>query len=311
LMDAEQVEINTLATPGPTVWEPPRDIQISLYPVRQNLIPNPIGRDGLTGWSVTGGSLQTSAAAIEWPAGTSEGFILTSLAVPSTGLGVDVVPTKVPFIPGMPIIPGSGGGNASVTAVTNIASVTPGIGYSFSWYMQPLTASEYISSAILFYSANGSLLSTAPSTLQVESGVGEFTRGVQLNVVAPANAASAKLQISANFTQYGAAHYLGAPLFAPESSLLPYFDANFAPSTDYLFEGAPNNSVSDYYPNLPSKLSRLASVMPEYIPIGSTFSLLVGASIAQPSEPPALPEGAFYDWDDASDTWDNATDTWG
>jgi hypothetical protein len=69
---------------------------------------------------------------------------------------------------------------------------------------------------------------------------------------------------------------------------MPYFDAN--PPTglsplDFIWEGTPNESISDYYPSLQLKLSRLTLAMADYVPIGSTFSLITGAqSFANTSE---------------------------
>jgi hypothetical protein len=106
-----------------------------------------------------------------------------------------------------------------------------------------------------------------------------FVRGGLINVVAPANAATATAQIViVGTTGTGEVHAVSAVMVEPEGFLRPYFDANFAPYTDYTFEGNPNQSISDYYPNLLQNLTRLESAMPEYIPIGSTFSLITGAA---------------------------------
>lgn len=285
LMDAEQVEVNTLATPGPTTWEPPRDIQISLFPVRQQLLANPTGKDGTTGWGTffNIGTIAVSHADVAWPAGTTQGFLVTAEST-------------------------------DVTVLTS-APVRPGINYTLSWWMSPALGNpdnNYFNASIFWFNAQDDIISSVNNLVAfTENVAGIFVQGNLANVVAPAGAVTAQVWLSILFTNPGDQHYLGAPLFAPESAVLPYFDATFEPPTDYLFEGAPNSSTSDYYPNLPAKLSRLASVMPEYIPIGTTFSLLVGANITQQPMPVPPSVGAFYDWDDASDTWDNATDTWG
>jgi len=300
-MDAEQVEVNVLATPGPTTWEPPRDIQISLYPVRRQLITNPTGKDGTTGWGALGGTIGVSHASVDWPASTTQGFLITATT------------------------------NTGIVAITT-TTTQPGISYTLSFWIQQATGNtgypsiggigfssgsdtagdqSYFNATVFWLNASDTVISSVTSILFAEDAISTFVQGNITNTVAPAGAVNAQVWISVLFPNIGDQHYIGAPLFAPESAVLPYFDATFSPSTDYLFEGTPNNSISDYYPNLPAKLSRLASVMPEYIPIGSTFSLLVGADIALAPVPPAPPIGAFYDWDDASDTWDNASDTWG
>ena len=108
--------------------------------------------------------------------------------------------------------------------------------------------------------------------------VGSFTRGGLLNSVAPPGTANAVFKLTYIQPGLNEVHYVGAPLFEPLPAMLRYFDANFSPSTDYWWEGTPNLSASDYYPNLPAKLSRLISVLPSYIPIGATFSLAVGGA---------------------------------
>jgi hypothetical protein len=107
--------------------------------------------------------------------------------------------------------------------------------------------------------------------------VGVFVRGAVIDAVAPLNAAKATIQITVESPANTEIHYIGAILFEPSGFLQPYFDANFSPASDYIFEGAVNSSVSDYYPSLAASLSRLVAVLPDYIPIGSTFSLFVGA----------------------------------
>jgi hypothetical protein len=312
LMDAEQVEVNVLATPGPTTWEPPRDIQISLYPIRRQLITNPTGKGGTTGWDTlfNVGTIAVSEADIAWPEGTTQGFVVTAGAADVNALTSCVVQPGLTYTVSCWVMPGSapvGGfiGNAAIPAyipfspgtvfVDKDVGAPPNVwNISIFWWTAHFASLVKVSTSNTFYEVEGA-----------------FVQGSLSNVIAPAEAVIAQVWISVDYTEIGSQHYIGAPLLAPESSVLPYFDATFSPSIDYLFEGTPNNSISDYYPNLPAKLSRLANVLPEYIPIGSTFSLLVGEDIAQPPSPPAPPVGAFYDWDDASDTWDNASDTWG
>ena len=77
----------------------------------------------------------------------------------------------------------------------------------------------------------------------------------------------------------GEVHYFTGVMLEPAAGVNPYFDGNFSPSFDYRFEGTPNQSVSDYYPAMQTKLTRLAEILPAYIPIGSTFSLYTGANV--------------------------------
>jgi hypothetical protein len=275
LMDAEQVETNTQATPGPSAWQPPRDIQLKLYPIRQNLVSNPTGQGGLTGWTVSGGTLAVATSGVSWPVETTQGFALTSSST-------------VPMV------------------LSTSGSVVGGLAYSFSCYFQAATTSRSILLTVEFFDNTGTVISSTTTTFNDIPAV--FTQGANIGVVAPGNAITVTAVITVQSSSAHEVHYFGAPLLAPEAALLPYFDATFVPSTDYLFEGTPNQSVSDYYPALLVRLSRLAAVLPDFIPIGSTFSLLVGSGAALQ---PLVGAGTFYDWDDSADIWDNITDTWG
>jgi hypothetical protein len=112
------------------------------------------------------------------------------------------------------------------------------------------------------------------SYITFTDAVGVWTRGDLINALIPIGATQAFLQFTIVNPATDEVHYLGAPLFEPVAYLGTYFDANFLPSTDFFWEGIANESISDYYPSLQSKLSRLISVMPEFTPIGSTFSLV-------------------------------------
>lgn len=362
LFDAEQVEMNTLATPGPTSWQPPRDIKINLLPNRQNLIVNPTGgASTTTGWSISGGSLQSSLAmatppAITWPAQTKSGFVLT--AEPSY-TALDEGAWFGAAVPAL-AFPGGGAFGASGALLENIVLSTlvpiqPGISYSFSAYVEAATIPAVVQLAVTFFNASNvlvpspaftatlnqtlvgghayALLTVDPLLFAVYAGqsflinlggatsqlvqaasgavqgattisvmpfvananyalgttltfsyvsfntvVGSFTRGSHINIVAPLTAVQALVQATIVGPPAFAQYYFGAPLFEPLPYLLPYFDGSFMPTSDYLWEGTPYDSISDYYPNYPAKLSRLVSVMPEYTPIGSTFSLLVGSA---------------------------------
>jgi hypothetical protein len=361
LTDAEQVEINTQATPGPTPWEPPRDIQINLFPVRQNLFVNPVAQSGTFGWSITGGTLApTSNPAIPWPAETSSGFAVESEIV--SVLAVDGFDEFGGLIPGMAWFGGGAimGGVESATpqvgniTVSSLMAVNPGLAYSLSVYMMAATVGRTIQLSVGYYDINNNLVSStvfaatlaaplvtgqsynalpisplpfavnANETIVINVGglnsqlvqtsqpsqigtmslpvgtfvananypagtvivfsyitfqdtTGAFTRGSSINLITPVNAVTALAQFTIINPAPFEVHYLAAPLFEPLPSLLPYFDANFQPSGDYFWEGTPNESISDYYPALPAKLSRLVNVLEDYVPIGSTFSLITGA----------------------------------
>jgi hypothetical protein len=248
LMDAEQVEVNTQATPGPSSWQPPRDIQVNLIPVRQNLITNPVGRGGTFGWSLTGGLLQGSISlatppGIDWPEQTTTGFVLAS----------------------------------SGTTMTMTATIpaNPEQSYTFSVYVMAASVPRAVELVLDFVNSSNVVISTGTQAFTEQSA--QFYRGTIVAQVAPANTASVRVQIVIASSVTGEQHYVGGTLLEMSSFAGVYFDGNYDPITDYVWEGTPNQSVSDYYPNLVTKLSRLATVLPNYTPIGSTFSIFIGA----------------------------------
>jgi len=244
-------------------WDPPRDIKINLFPLRQNLIANPVGLGGTFGWDVTNGTLSPVTAPITppWPAEVSSGFQV-DLTLPGYGSG-DY---------------GDGDYNVGLStpeySVSSMVPVNAGLPYSFSVYLAPMTSGILVTYTvgITFYSVTQEVLSTVVSTVTSSGG---FVRGGVSNQVAPAGATTAAAQVV--ILSPTEQHYFTAALFEPSSAIGVYFDANFSPAADYTFEGTPNESISDFYPNLAVKLSRLREVMVDYIPIGSTFSLVTGA----------------------------------
>lgn len=266
-IDAVQSEINTL----PTAWEPPRDIKINLIPLRQNLCVNPIGLGGTVGgypygWSpspAAAGALASSTAAINWPPMTYSGLALT-LATTAT------------------------------YATTSIPLPFNGIDYTFSCYMRPASASpRTVTITVTYYNGSVTFGPSISSTVEI---TGQFVR-LAVTAQAPYSSTDssktadhAKIDIKVVAGVLNEVHYIGAVLFEPSSIALPYFDGNFSPYTDYSFEGTPNQSASDYYPQQSVHLFRLIEAMPDYTPIGSTFSLVTGAiAAASTSNPSSTP----------------------
>lgn len=250
-MDAEQVEINTQGTPGPTTWDPPRDIKVNLFPIRQNLVPNPVGLGASYGWTIAHGTFAASSTqAILWPATTTSGFILTATSTTAINFSTINLP------------------------------VNPGVAYTFSMYSRPVVGANArdFQVVVQWYTSTGGFISQQASGLFVEVA-GTFVQASLTNQTAPATAATAIVQLVVlSPSGSGEQHYVSAAMLEPEGYLRPYFDANFSPATDYVFEGSPNLSVSDYYPNLISALTRLSTALPEFVPIGSTFSLVTGSA---------------------------------
>jgi hypothetical protein len=250
-MSAVQTEYNTLATPGPTAWSPPRDLWFNLLPTRQNLLVNTQGLAGTFGWSASVGSIASSAAAITWPEGSTAGFDLTF------------------------------SGTAGTYAAARVP-VNPNVAYTASlWLRQVLfgNAANWVLS-ISWYTANNSLISTVTG-LALSGVPSTFVQMSVVNKTAPANAAWAVLTLAGTGSSGSPSWYMGAPLFEPSAFLSPFFDGNFSPAGDYTFEGTVNESISDFYPEFATRLSRFVTVMPNYLPIGSTFSVYSGQMALQ------------------------------
>ena len=251
-MDAEQVEINTQATPGPTSWSPPRDIRVNLIPVRQNLVVNAQFLAELFNWTEISGNLFYSSALSppfpNWPDGTFSG-----------ALGVC-------------------DGAGQLTFLTT-ALINSGISYTFSLYSSPLTAARSFYMIILFLDHVGSVISTSTSVATEQLIPDTFTRSSMTVPTAPDGAVEVVLAVSLIDGAPSEEHWFTGFMLEPSDFEGPYFDGTFSPPGDYIFEGTPNESVSDYYPQLLTKVSRLSEVLVDYVPIGATFSLVAGAEV--------------------------------
>ena len=251
LVDAVQTEFgSSAATPSPTSWTPPRDLWLNLLPVARNLVVNASAlAPGTFGWSAPNGGTLTVAGAASWPQNAVGGFQITSF---------------------------QSGGNTHISAQTANMPVTPEEVYSGSIFLAHKAGASTLSFNvdIIWIASNGSTqISTVSGTAQTDKSPGNFFQITIQNVTPPSNALFAVMRITGLVTGNTTSTYIfGAPIFGPQNQLV-FFDGNFSPSPDYEFEGTPNESITDYYPNLSSRLSRLVTIMPQYIPIGSTFSI--------------------------------------
>lgn len=257
LFDAEQVEINSLATPGPSTWRPPRDLQLNLLPLLRNQVVNGQGlanSPATFGWSVpnagSGGSITAVATGPAgnpvWPANTQAGFQLQAGLIAGTWIAeADSI-----MMPCNPL--------AVYTAS--------------AWLQGPV--GDIFDVFIRWYSTTsvGSLISTTTAAKVTTLAANTWGQNVCFNVTAPAGAQYATLSVFATGTGAAPLFYMAAPLFN-EGTNIAYFDGTFSPSPDYSFEGSPNLSATSWYPNVTSRLSRLITIMPKYTPIGSTFSI--------------------------------------
>lgn len=244
LMDAEMIEIGS----NLNSWKPPRDIKVNLFPLRQNLIVNGQGLAGTFGWTNPEGGTMTavSSGPSSWPQGTTSGFRLQATGSLPWFVSAQQMPLEV-----------IGGGV-----------------YTASLFLQPVAGTGTFEFEIQWFAA-GNIFISSPS-VEITPTAGQWTQFLLSNIIAPDNAIYANMVTVADGSIGDPVFYMGAPLFGP-GSLAQYFDGTFSPTSDYFFEGTPNESVSDYYPELEVKLSRLVNAMPQYTPIGSTFSLVTGA----------------------------------
>jgi hypothetical protein len=277
LIDAMKLELNTVSTS----WDPPRDIKINLQPARRNLVVNPQARAPAPnfGWSTTSAATlsKNQPATPFFPVGVISGFNLnigtTVFHVAPAGYGDE------PF----------GGGKetgTSVGAITQSMFTTTvarsGISYTFSAYVFKTTPGPgRIIAELQFLDGGGSpvggMVGNPGSPPFVLPGPIDF--GWQ-RVYVSGQAPTGSMQVTGTLefvnAAGGDAFVVCGPMMEEAGTIGSYFDANFGPSSDYVFEGTPNESISDYYPNFIDTLGRLITVMPEYIPMGSTFSLVTG-----------------------------------
>lgn len=265
--DASQLEINTLATPGPTAWSPPRDLQLNLFPYARNLVINGQGFVGTLGFDNGGaGNVITAVstgptptAGPTWPANVTAGFSSSTVSTNSYYVETDFDTPS--FLP-----------------------VNPGQAYSGSWWVLFNYATPSTNNTIQLYVNWFGTANPSQSTFISSSVVAEldtvpnrvWTQITLLDVVAPPGAFYAQLVVQGT-SNTSAAVYVAAPSFGPGLNTA-YFDGTFSPSPDYAFEGTPNESPSAWYPNVLTRLDRLIEVMPEYTPIGSTFSIFTHAN---------------------------------
>ena len=278
LFDAVQLEINTQATPGPSSWTPPRDLQLNLFPYARNLVVNGQGTLSTTGFDtglsgVSGVNTPSVITAVttgptppsgpKWAANVSGGFSVTSFN--QSGQWIWNIDTVLSSVFAMPVNPSQAYTAAVWVIFPTGYSLNNSAQVSISWYGTTYPSS-YISTT-----TGGSV-----GGVTIGQAVGNWFQVVCLDAIAPANAKYAQIIVSGSTNGAGTV-YVAGPTFGPGLNTT-YFDGLFSPSPDYAFEGTPNLSPSSWYPNVLTRLDRLIEVMPNYTPIGSTFSIFTHAN---------------------------------
>jgi len=205
---------------------------------RTNLCLNPSFEMDLSNWPGTTGSTNTTTSAQAY-VGTS----CAQITMSATSTVRFYSPTGVNGIP-----------------------VTPGLSYVFSAYVMAATTGNSCTAEILWYNAAGTNISSS-----VAGAVTDTTTWTQYSIqaVAPANAATATMELFWTTGVVGQVHYVDAVMFQQATSAGTYFDGgtpNAAgpgghnpPATySYMWLGVPNVSASVEVLTIPMQAYQLA-----------------------------------------------------
>ena len=106
----------------------------------------------------------------------------------------------------------------------------------------------------------------------------DFNR-IYSTVLAPTNAVYAKAIFEWTNPAVGQNIWIDSVLFERSSSMGSFFDGSrgFSESTDLLWEGTAAQSRAHYYKNRVAVEKRLIATLPKYLPIGTSFNLILGS----------------------------------
>jgi len=233
----------------PTAYESARRINIYIDPERANLVTNPSFEVNTTGWVDAG---NFTLARVADASSFSGDYVLRLTASAATASA------------------------AQTSSGTSGFVVTEGTYYTGFFYMKPDSVARQGQAILKWYDAAGVYLSASSGSLTLEV-LGEWTRAY-VTALAPADAAFGAL--TANYPTMGAGEvrYLDGAMVEETEFLRDYFDASLTPTTDYLWSGTTHQSVSNYYPRREIKDYRLRTVLPKYVPAGTTYETFYGAT---------------------------------
>ena len=153
----------------------------------------------------------------------------------------------------------------------------PDTSYTFSVYMQALTATEAATLKIKWYDSTYTLISTSASSSPVSVTTGSWTRGY-LTATAPATAAYAAVEVEFATTSTNEI-LLDLALFENTGTVLDYFDGSNGPAGfyDLMWEGnLVNANRSHYYKNRLNTQTRLiGTTLDEVLPMGSSIATYI------------------------------------
>lgn len=204
-------------------------------------------------------------------------------------IDIDVFPERINLIPNPGLEADTGGWSAGGTVGTLARSTTQAhsgvASLQVTWPgATPQTSSAYTTVAVepgQQYIASVWVLQTASPRVYLRAGgaVSEPSttdaEWQRLSVTFVAGAATANIEVvTFDASTAGDVTYVDDVLLEIGVSLQPYFDGStYAFTGESLWAGDPNASASGYYPQRRSKNYRMAALLPEYTPMGSSFRL--------------------------------------
>lgn len=239
--DAAQVELGA----EPTTYQDARRIDVILRANRINQVLNPSFEESTYNWYFEGGLTEIA------PIGAVQGSNYSAKITSNS----DAL--------------------CSASSLTRV-SVTSGDQNAFSAYVMG-TAGSRATLSIAWYDQSDEVISVA-ITDQTDITLDEWVR-LEFTALAPATAITAAVTV--NFTPVGAGSelYVDAVLFEKAAFVVPYFDgsgAGYAELGDTIWEnGDVVGGRSHYYKNREVVTKRLFDVLPDYIPVGSPWAVLV------------------------------------
>lgn len=240
-IDAVQFEIGS----EPTTYTDARRVDVILRANRINQVLNPSFENSLDNWYFEGGTAELIASGAL--TGSSYSAKLTA-----------AVDDEIISANSLEFVAVQGGDQNALSAYVQGTDGTTAR-LSIAWYDQ----SEQLIS-----------ISTT-SELALSST--EWQR-LEYTVISPSTAVTAALSVTFTPSAIGDEFYVDAVLFEKAAFVAPYFDgsAGYAQLGDLIWEdGDAVNGRSHYYKNREVVTKRLLEVLPEYLPIGSPWTVLV------------------------------------
>ena len=218
-----------------------RSIDLLLIPRKQNYIHNPSFEVNASTWTVTGATFSRDAS------------------VPYNGYS------------------GSYSGKFIAAGTWNIKTdyqvdVDPGTYFTFSTYIKS-PALTTVNMTVKLYDVDDNLLNTYTEAVDVTTG---WTRVHTSHLVA-----SDSLESYAICSIEGAAGtvYLDMIQFEDTSAPTDYFDGSMPSQFGAIWEGTANASNSYLYPSKPTKMTRLAHTLVDWVPMNTFWRILTPAGV--------------------------------